>query len=214
MTLEIDPAAVRWSAPPAQRAGRPLLVLLHGYGSDETDLPALGRALPARLVTASLRAPLREGPGYTWYPGITADLADPPAATIDATVDAVLAWLDAFSTATDVGLLGFSQGGAIAFALARLAPARFRCVVGLSTFVIGSASAVAPEEKAALAALPVFWGRGDADPRIPAALVERTGRWLTDSTALESRIYPGLAHAIATEELADVARFLDLHLRG
>lgn len=31
----IDAQSVRWSAPPADRAGRPLLLVLHGHGLDE-----------------------------------------------------------------------------------------------------------------------------------------------------------------------------------
>jgi len=36
--MKIDPDVVLWSAPERERAGRPLLVLLHGYGSHEGDL--------------------------------------------------------------------------------------------------------------------------------------------------------------------------------
>ena len=36
--MRIDDEAVLWSASPADRAGRPLLVLLHGYNSHEGDL--------------------------------------------------------------------------------------------------------------------------------------------------------------------------------
>uniref|UniRef100_UPI003F7437F0 hypothetical protein n=1 Tax=Enterococcus faecium TaxID=1352 RepID=UPI003F7437F0 len=54
----IDDDAVLWSAAPAERAGRPLLVLLHGYGSNERDLFGLVPHLPAEFVFAALRAPL------------------------------------------------------------------------------------------------------------------------------------------------------------
>ena len=54
----LDPDAVLWSAPPHERAGRPLLVLLHGYGSNEQDLFGLRPYLPDAFVVASVRAPL------------------------------------------------------------------------------------------------------------------------------------------------------------
>ena len=56
--ISIDPAAVLWSAPESERAGRPLLVLLHGYGADERDLFSLAPHLPSEPVIAALRAPL------------------------------------------------------------------------------------------------------------------------------------------------------------
>ena len=58
----LDPSVVRWSAPPAERAGRPVLVMLHGYGSDENDLFGLVPYLPEACVGAGGRAP-RAPPG-------------------------------------------------------------------------------------------------------------------------------------------------------
>ena len=48
----IDESAIIWSAPADQRAGRPLLVLLHGYGSHEGDLFGLSPHLPLQPVIA------------------------------------------------------------------------------------------------------------------------------------------------------------------
>ncbi|HCN21883.1 MAG TPA: phospholipase, partial [Arthrobacter bacterium] len=44
---QVFPApVVMWSRPEDQRAGRPLLVLLHGYGANEQDLLSLADMLP------------------------------------------------------------------------------------------------------------------------------------------------------------------------
>ena len=48
----VDSALTVWSAPPEERAGRPLLVLLHGYGADERDLFGLVPYLPSEPVVA------------------------------------------------------------------------------------------------------------------------------------------------------------------
>ena len=70
--LRLDPDAVVWSAPESARRERPLLVLLHGRGADEHDLASLMPALPSGFVIASVRAPLAEGPGWSWFePGRT-----------------------------------------------------------------------------------------------------------------------------------------------
>ena len=66
----LDPDVVRWSAPPAERDGRPLLVLLHGYGSDENDLFGLAPSFPPSSSMASVRAPLAPPwpmMGNAWY---------------------------------------------------------------------------------------------------------------------------------------------------
>ncbi len=51
----------------ASGVSRPLIVLLHGYGSHEGDLFSLSPRLPLEPVVASLRAPLPMGPGFAWW---------------------------------------------------------------------------------------------------------------------------------------------------
>ncbi|MGO3885145.1 MAG: esterase, partial [Mycetocola sp.] len=91
MSVHIDDSATVWSVPPQERAGRDLLILLHGYGSHESDLIGLVPALPADLVCASLRAPLlAQWPvdGHAWFP--LAEPGAPDADAVDAAARAVL----------------------------------------------------------------------------------------------------------------------------
>src|SRR5262245_29710907 len=58
------------SLPPRQPSDRkpPLLVLLHGYGSNEADLFALAPELDPRFQLVSLRAPIPlGGPAFAWF---------------------------------------------------------------------------------------------------------------------------------------------------
>ena len=56
----------------------PLLVLLHGYGSDENDLFSFADELPNELFILSLRAPHKLQPyGNAWY-AINFDAHDQP----------------------------------------------------------------------------------------------------------------------------------------
>lgn len=220
--LRIDPDAVLWSAPERERAGRPLLVLLHGYGSHEGDLFGLSPQLPLQPVIASVRAPLRAGSGYAWFPFSTEEA--PAAGIADDAAHALIEWLDT-TTSTSVGLLGFSQGGAMALQLLRHAPTRFAYAVMLAGFAIdegaevdgdaarssgGPATGGGSIRDAHLAAErpPVFWGRGTADQVIPAALVAHTQRWLPAHSTLTERIYEDLAHGVSTAEVGDVNEFI------
>ena len=209
---QLDDAAVLWSAPPEERAGRPLLVLLHGYGSNERDLFGLVPHLPQEFVYAAVRAPLSPpfpAPGWSWFPIEGLHASDPAAATA-----AAVAFADWVSRATDaetpVGLLGFSQGSVIALQALRLHPDRFSFVVNLAGFV---ADGDLPTD-AALAERrpPVFWGRGARDEVIPADRVAHTIEWLPRHVELSGRVYPGLTHSVSEEELADVVAFLGTRL--
>lgn len=209
---ELDAGAVLWSAPEEERAGRPLLVLLHGYGADERDLFGLVPRLPPAFVVAAVRAPLAPAwpaPGYSWY--AIEGLKGRDAGGVTDAATALLAWVDATAPeAASVGLLGFSQGGAVSLQALRLAPRRFAFAVNLS----GYADPGALPGDAELAGIrpPVFWGRGARDEVIPAFLVAHTTAWLPAHVDLSGRVYPGLTHGVSEAELADVGAFLDLRL--
>ena len=119
---------------PVRPAGA--LVLLHGRGTDETDLaPLLDELDPQRrLVGVTLRAPLRLGAvGYHWY--VVRELGHPDPASFLDTYERVAGWLDELPASTGVPLEatvlgGFSQGAVMAYALglglARPSPAALR----------------------------------------------------------------------------------------
>ncbi len=210
-TPALDSDAVLWSADAADRADRPLLVLLHGYGADERDLFALVPYLPPEYVVAAMRAPLSPpfpSPGFSWYPIEGLDGRDPQHVTDAASL--VSAWVDAVAPGAVVGLLGFSQGAAVALQAMRLRPERFAFAVNLS----GYATPGALPGDAALAARrpPVFWGRGTRDDVIPPFLVEHTVTWLPEHAELSGRVYQGLTHSVSEPELDDVRIFLEKQL--
>lgn len=208
----LDAAAVLWSHEPGDLAGRPLLVLLHGYGADERDLYGLRPYLPAPFAVAALAAPLTPpwpAPGRSWYPIDGLDGRDPSHVT--AAAEAVLTWADEHAgAAASVGLLGFSQGAAVALQAMRLAPTRFDFAVNLSGYV--TPGDLAGDAELAEVRPPVFWGRGTRDDVIPAPLIAHTVEWLPAHADLSGRVYDGLTHSVSEQELADVGAFLDKRL--
>lgn len=203
--MRIDSDAVMWSAPERERASRPLIVLMHGYGSHEGDLFGLAPGLPLGPVIASVRAPIAESGGWAWFSRIDSPVGDPPSERADAAASAILEWLDSIEYTT-VTLIGFSQGGAMALHLLRRAPERFASAVCLSGFVIGGEQPGDAELERLRP--PVFWGRGTLDQVIPDAAIERTQAWLPSHSDLTERVYEDLGHSISAPELADFSRFL------
>jgi len=213
-TIAIDDDAVLWSAPADERAGRPLLLLLHGYGSDERDLFGLAPFLPDTFVLAAVRAPLAPpfpAPGWSWYP--IEGLDGRPTGAVTAAADALITWLDDVTdaaTATPVGILGFSQGAAVALQALRLQPERFAFVVNLAGYV--DPTPLPTDPLLAERRPPVFWGRGARDEVIPPAAVAHTVQWLPEHAELSGRVYTGLTHSVSQEELDDVRVFLEKQL--
>ena len=211
-SLVLDADAVVWSTDRAALAERHLLLLLHGYGADEHDLYPLRGYLPDAFAVASLAAPLAPpwpAPGRSWYP--IEGLESRDASHVTRAAEAVIAWVDAHAEgAASVGLLGFSQGGAVSLQALRIDPLRFAFAVNLSGYVTPGDL---PKD-AALAERrpPVFWGRGTNDDVIPEFLVEHTTQWLPERVELSGRVYPGLTHSVSEQELDDVRIFLDKRL--
>ncbi|GAA5093175.1 dienelactone hydrolase family protein [Microbacterium yannicii] len=210
--LVLDADAVLWSTDRSAVEGRHLLLLLHGYGADEHDLYPLRQYLPDAFAVASLAAPLAPpwpAPGRSWYPIDGLDGRD--SSHVTRAAQAVIAWIDEHAAgAASVGLLGFSQGGAVSLQAMRLDPRRFAYAVNLS----GYASPGEMPQDAELAELrpPVFWGRGTKDDVIPEVAVTHTTQWLPEHVELSGRVYPGLTHSVSEQEIADVAAFLDKRL--
>jgi phospholipase/carboxylesterase len=207
--LTIDPDLVVWSTEPAGRAGRPLVIVLHGRGSDERDLASLFPLLPGGFVYASLRAPLPFGPAFAWFPGDPARPGDPPADSVDEITDAVLAWLSGLGwVPPQVGALGFSQGGAMATHLLRRGGGEVSFAVNMSGFVVGGDQR--GDARLAAARPHVYWGRGSVDPLFTHDIIHRADAWLPFHTTLTSAVYPGLGHSVSDEMLRDVCAFLDM----
>jgi phospholipase/carboxylesterase len=204
MTIALDESAIVWSAPAHERAGRPLLIGFHGHHGDEHQLAVAAQALPPHLVVATPRAPYREPGGWSWF-----ELAESGRAQADDAVAAVLAWIDGLRGFTSIGLLGLSQGSAVALAVLRRDPARFAYVAQLSGFGIDTS----PAPELAALRLPAFSAHGGRDTVIPADRVADTSRWLHEHTALTERRYPLLDHSVDPQELLEAAAFIAAHAR-
>lgn len=191
---------------PASVAAPAFVLLLHGYGSNEHDLAGLAGPLKLGLPWASVRAPVELGNGgAAWFPIVTP--GNPDAAPLAEATDTIWAWVDEhLHPDTRVVPIGFSQGGLMASQLLRSRPDRVLAPVVLGGFV---QAARQPGDHALAHSRPaVFWGRGAEDRVIGQAAIERTGAYFPRHSTLMERVYPGLAHGINADEIADVRDFL------
>lgn len=219
--LSIDESVIQWSVAPDQvleaLQNRPLLVLMHGYGSFEGDLISLAPFLPENFVCASLRAPVTLGPpivdGFGWYEII--ERGNPDVASLTKSTAAVLDWLDGLNARVSGGLgeitlMGFSQGGCMVSMLMRARPERFTAGVICSGFIAemdAPGDAILAERRP-----PVFWGRDENDPIILPQMVTPILSWLPEHSTLVSKLYPGIQHSISREELGDIHAFLSANV--
>ena len=196
-------------------AGQPLIIFLHGYGSNETDLFGMRSAFPAAYTYLSVRAPMALGEGsYQWFnknaaggalDGDAGDLRASGALILDFIRKATLKY---HTTPDKVFLIGFSQGAIMSYEVALRHPQQVRGIAVLSGKIF---SVLRGELKpsAPLRRLDVFIGHGTSDERIPYAAA-------TDSVALLNKLgvepqfhsYFGMPHTVGAEEMTALKSWL------
>ncbi|MFF1573225.1 alpha/beta hydrolase [Leifsonia sp. NPDC058292] len=184
-----------------------LVLLLHGRGGAAGDLAWLRNAIPRHWRSLCLQAPLPLGDGFEWFRVPPDAAAGPLSANVAPAADRLMRWLDDSAPTARVGLVGYSQGGAVALHVLRRHPHRFEFVAAFAGFTTIDAE---PTD-AGLAARPrpVFWARGTADDVIPPGDIDRMHEFLPDHSLLEERIYPGAGHEITPRMAADLTAFIE-----
>ena len=200
----LDPSAVVRGG--AQDA--PIVLLMHGLGSDERDLASLVPFLPPVFEYVSVRGIFRYVQGFAWFDMPVAP--DRPEA-IETSAAAVEEWI-AEQDRPVVGAIGFSQGGAVALQLLRRDPHALRFVVNLSGFPFPAAM----QGDTALAEVrpPALWGHGGMDPLYDPEREQAVREFMGAHTALEEERRPQLGHAVDEIELRAVAAFLQRRAAG
>jgi len=190
----------------------PLLVLLHGLGTNEDDLVPIADGLDRRIQIVFVRAPhpVPEIPGgFQWFPR-----GEPSEEALSLALDPLRDTLTALAAAADPNapaelfLGGFSQGAMVAVAYAcRIDHPPLAGLVLLSGYL--------PEvvKVPALRGLPVFLGHGQEDEVIDYG----RGRAMADRLAtagarLMRRMYQH-GHTVSAQEVNDVDQFLKARLR-
>lgn len=184
----------------------PLVVLLHGRGSSESDIISLADHLPEHLAYAAVRAPISEGGGFAWF--ANRGIGRPIASSIAETMSWFRTWIDHLApTKRPVVLVGFSGGAAFAGGLILDRPDRYTgaaILYGTLPF-----DADIPTTPGRLHGLPVLVAHGDADTVIPRDLLDRTWTYLhgdAGSTTIGIRD-PG-GHSIGVPVVARLTSWL------
>lgn len=200
-----------WSKPESERAGTPLLVMLHGYGSSEEVMAKHFVAMPQSFTCVAPRGPFEMDGEYGWFLldyFLNNDFAD-----VVAAANKVFAWLDGESAKhgfSSVSLLGHSQGMAMASTLLRLRQEAFAAVVGLSGFVLDNTLLAALEPLKTKT--PFFWARDVGDLVINPDAADFSAEWLRENTLLQAELYPGMGHRVGAAELIDASSFLTVQV--
>ena len=193
----------------------PLLLLLHGYGSNEEDLFSFASELPEEYFVISARAPYDMGFGsYAWY-AINFDanenkFSDIPQA--QQSRDIIANFIDELIAnypidSKNVSLIGFSQGTILSYAVALSYPEKIQRVVAMSGYL--NLDMVNPNFNTNnFSNLKIFASHGTVDQVIPVDWARKAAPILSQlGVEFVYKEYP-VGHGVAPQNFYDFKNWL------
>ena len=204
--------------PKIKKDTNPLLLLLHGYGSNEADLFSFATELPENYYIISARAPydLQHG-SYAWYAiNFDADenkFSDHEQAKVSR--DLIGTFIDELVAnfpidKNSITLIGFSQGAILSYGVALSNPKKIKNVIGLSGYVSEPILKQGFENND-FSTLGVFASHGTVDQVIPIEWARKSDNFLTQTNIAHTyKEYP-IGHGISPQVFFDFKNWLQAH---
>ena len=193
----------------------PLLLLLHGYGSNDADLFSFATELPDEYYVVAARAPydLQYG-SYAWY-AINFDADENKFSDVeqaeesrDVIVKFIAELVQTFPIDDqNITLVGFSQGSILSYAVALSYPEKIKRVVAMSGYV-NPEMAVNNYAQNDFSNLSIFASHGTVDQVIPIDWARKVKPFL-DELKIENtyKEYP-VGHGVAPQNFFDFRNWL------
>lgn len=193
----------------------PLLIMLHGYGSNEQDLFSFADELPDKLLIISARAPLSMGFGsYAWYSihfnndsKNFSDIAEAKEALIK--IDYFIKEIkqEYKVNTNNIFLLGFSQGTILSTAFAINNPDKIQHVIALSGYV-NPQLLVDNIDKNIYKNLDFFVSHGTVDQVIPVNWARKTPGFLNNINIKNIYQEYHVGHGVAPQNFYDLNKWI------
>jgi len=193
----------------------PLLIMLHGYGSDENDLFSFASELPEELFIISARAPYTIQPfGNAWY-AINFDAVQGKwSDNIQAkeSRDLIAKFIDEVTDTypvdkNKVTLLGFSQGTILSYAVALTYPEKVKNIIALSGYINKD---ILPQdiETKDYSHLDFYCSHGSVDQVIPVDWARRTPSFLNSLHIKHQYSEFPVGHGVAPQNFYELKDWL------
>lgn len=190
-----------------------LLVLLHGYGSNEHDLFSFTPNLPENWFIVSFRAPhATPYDGFSWYDinfNNPEEFINVPQAkeSLNAILSSIVAIRSEYGLRGETYLCGFSQGGILSYALALKNPQMFSKVALLSCYPEEKILTDIVKDKKQLQHLRFFISHGTDDAVIPLEWARKGADMLYDLSCYFSFREYMYGHGVNQKNYMDLMDF-------
>jgi len=194
----------------------PLLIMLHGYGSDENDLFSFASELPKELFIVSAKAPYALQPyGNAWYAiNFDADKGkwndnEQAKASREVLAKFIDEVCETYPVDTkNVTLLGFSQGTILSYAVALSYPEKVKNIVALSGYINKD---ILPENlnQDDYKNLDFYCSHGSVDQVIPVNWARQTTPFLESLNIKHTYSEFPVGHGVAPQNFFELKDWLE-----
>ncbi len=193
----------------------PVIIMLHGFGSDENDLFSFASELPSEYAIISLKAPLSLQPfGNAWY-HIYFDNKDgkfsddeQAIASRELVVQCIDEIISAYNIDPDqITLLGFSQGTILSFAIGLSYPEKIKNIIGLSGYINEATLKEGYTEKD-FSHLNIYSSHGSVDQVIPVEWARKTKPFLDKLNIASHYSEFPVGHGVAPQNFYEFREWL------
>jgi phospholipase/carboxylesterase len=202
--------------PQSKTSESPLLLLLHGFGSNESDLHSFANYLPENHYIVSIRAPFKlPNGGFAWY-NISFDedmnkFNDHEQAKDS--INMIINFIEELSNKylidkDKISLLGFSQGTILSYALCLNYPEKFKNIIGFSGY-IDEAMINIESENTDYSKLNLYISHGKDDRVIPVDWARKSTEVLKRNKIKYSFNEFNSGHTISAENFYDFKNWLE-----
>lgn len=192
----------------------PLLIMLHGYGSDENDLFSFANELPETLFIISVRAPYAMQPhGHAWY-AINFDeekgkWSDNEQAKQSR--DLIAKFIDEASATyainkNNISLLGFSQGSILSYSVALSYPKKVKNIIALSGYI--NQDIITETKNKDYSNLDFYCSHGSVDQVIPVNWARQTTPFLNALNIQNTYSEFAVGHGVAPQNFYELKAWL------
>lgn len=192
----------------------PVIILLHGYGANETDLFDITKSFDGRFISFAVQAPSCVDGGCRWYDieWQSDSVKSHNYTQLKSSEKKLFQFISSAcktykADSSKVMIIGFSQGAIMAYDMLLSKPEKIKAIVALSGKLLAETKTiklgkVKPEEK------NCFIAHGYSDNVIkPKHADEAATYLLTQKFKVEKKLYE-MPHSICGDELNDIKRFL------
>ncbi len=194
----------------------PLIIMLHGYGSDENDLFSFASELPSKYAIISLKGPYSLNPhGNAWYAihfdNVDGKWSDDNQAinSRDRVVSVINEIIEKYPVdKNNITLLGFSQGTILGLSIALSYPKKIKNIIGLSGYV-NEGILKKDYHKNDFKNLNIYSSHGTLDQVIPVEWARKTKTFLSNIIPdLTYNEFP-VGHGVSPQNFYDFKNWLE-----